>query len=111
MESMNTSVESGKTAAIVAYLTIVGTIIAYFINNETKNTFASFHIRQALGIHITFYLLGAFVSIFDSWMITWAFWISIIVLGAYGLITAIQGEQKEVPLLGRQFQKWFSTIN
>lgn len=107
---MNTTAETGKTAAIVAYLSIIGTIIAYFMNNDAKNPFASFHIRQALGIHITFYLLGAFVSIFDSWMITYAFWIFIIILLGYGLVTAIQGEQKEVPILGAQFQKWFSTI-
>ncbi|HSM63234.1 MAG TPA: hypothetical protein VK833_04780 [Gillisia sp.] len=108
---MDTSVEKGKSAAIVAYLTLIGTIIAYFMNNETKNTFASFHIRQALGIHITYFLLGAFVSIFDTWMVTYAFWIFIIILWGYGLMTAIQGEQKEVPLLGNQFQKWFSTVN
>lgn len=107
---METSTETGKTAAIVAYLTIIGTIIAYFMNNETRNQFASFHIRQALGIHITFYLLGAFVSIFDSWFISFPFYIFIIVLFGYGLVTAIQGEQKEVPILGNSFQKWFSTI-
>lgn len=108
---MNSSVETGKSAAIIAYITIVGTIIAYFINNDNKNPFASFHIRQALGIHITYFLLGALVSIFDSWMITITFWIFIIILWGYGLITAIQGEQKEVPMLGNNFQKWFSTIN
>ncbi|WP_034922136.1 DUF4870 domain-containing protein [Gillisia sp. CAL575] len=108
---MNTNIENGKSAAIVAYLTIIGTIIAYFMNNETKNSFASFHIRQALGIHITYFVLGAFVSIFDSWMVSYSFWIFIIILWGYGLVTAIQGEQKEVPLLGAQFQKWFSTVN
>ena len=107
---MNTTADTGKTAAIVAYLTIIGTIIAYFLN-DPKNPFANFHIRQALGIHITFYILGALVSIFDSWMITWTFWIFIAVLWVYGLVTAIQGETKEVPLVGPQFQKWFSTIN
>jgi uncharacterized membrane protein len=108
---MNITSETGKTAAIVAYLTIIGTIIAYFMNNETKNTFASFHIRQALGIHITFYLLGALISIFDSWMISWAFYVFIIVLWGYGFITALQGEQKMVPLLGEKFQNWFRTIS
>ncbi|MEP6260507.1 MAG: hypothetical protein ABJ092_02935 [Gillisia sp.] len=107
---MNNTVESGKTAAIVAYLTIIGTIIAYFMNSDTKNPFASFHIRQALGIHITFYLLGAFVSIFDSWLISYPFYIFIIILFGYGLFTAIQGETREVPLLGNYYQKWFSTI-
>ncbi len=81
------------------------------MNNETKNPFASFHIRQALGIHITFYILGAFVSIFDSWLISFPFYVFIIVLFGYGLVTAIQGERKEAPILGHQFQRWFSTIS
>ncbi len=33
---MDTVVNEGKTAAIVAYLTIIGTIIAYFMNNDTQ---------------------------------------------------------------------------
>ena len=107
---MNSEANDGKAAAIVAYLTIIGTIIAYFMNNDTKNRFASFHIRQALGIHITFYLLGVLVSWFDSWLISTPFYLFIIVLWGYGLLAAIQGERNEVPLLGRQFQNWFSTI-
>ena len=108
---MDSVANQGKTAAIVAYLTIIGTIIAYFINNDSKNPFASFHIRQALGVHITFYLLGLIVSWFDSWLISTPFYLFIIVLLGYGLLAAIQGERNEVPILGKQFQNWFSTIN
>lgn len=107
---METVANEGKSAAIVAYLTIVGTIIAYFMNNDSKNPFASFHIRQALGIHITFYVLGVLISWFDSWWITVPFWIFIGILLIYGLLAAIQGERNLVPLLGEKFQKWFSTI-
>ncbi len=108
---MESEVNQGKAAAIWAYLTIIGTIIAYFLNNDTKNSFASFHIRQGLGIHITFYLLGILVSWFDSWLISAPFYLFIIVLAGYGLIGAIQGEKNEVPILGEYYQKWFSTIN
>lgn len=107
---METVANEGKTAAIVAYLTIIGTIIAYFMNNDSKNPFASFHIRQALGIHITYFLLGVLISWFDSWWITGAFWIFIGVLWIYGLVAAIQGERNVVPVLGVKFQEWFSTI-
>lgn len=107
----NNMVNDGKAAAIVAYLTIVGTIIAYFMNNESKNPFAFFHIRQALGVHITFYLLGVLVSAFDSWMISSAFYLFIFILWGFGILGAIQGERNEIPVLGSQFQKWFSTIN
>lgn len=108
---MKTVAEKGKAAAIVAYITIIGTIVAYFMNNDSKNPFASFHIRQALGVHITFYLLGILVSAFDSWMISSAFYIFILILWGYGLIAAIQEEENEVPVLGSYFQKWFSTIH
>lgn len=108
---MQTEAEQGKAAAIVAYITIIGTIIAYFMNNDSKNPFASFHIRQALGVHLTFYLLGVLVSAFDSWMISSAFYIFILILWGFGLVAAIQGERNLVPVLGEYFQKWFSTIN
>ncbi|WP_025743824.1 membrane protein [Aquimarina pacifica] len=102
--------KQGKTAAIIAYITIVGTIIAYFMNQDNKNKFANFHIRQALGINISFYVLGVFVSIFDSWAISSAFYIFIFVLFGYGLITASREEQKTVPILGPYFQEWFNFI-
>lgn len=104
------SAEQGKPAAIVAYLTIIGTIIAYFMNNDTKDPLASFHIRQALGIHVTFYMLGMLVSWFDSWYISSGFYVFIFVLWGYGLLAAIQGQFNQVPLLGDKFQKWFNTI-
>ncbi len=102
--------KQGKTTAIVAYLTIVGTIIAFFMNQDDKNSFAAFHIRQALGIHISFYLLGALTSMFDSWMISSAFYVFIFMLIIYGLISAFKEEQKPVPFLGARFQEWFTFI-
>ena len=108
---MDAFAREGKSPAIIAYLTIIGTIIAYFMNNDSKNPFASFHIRQGLGINITFYMLALLVSLFDSWFVTIGFYIFIFVLWIYGMMGAIQGERNEVPLLGSYFQKWFSTIS
>ncbi|MBW1295157.1 hypothetical protein [Aquimarina litoralis] len=102
--------KQGKTPAIVAYITIIGTIIAFFMNQESKNAFASFHIRQALGINIGFYLIGALVSVFDSWLISSSFYIFIFVIWFYGILTAVREEQKPVPLVGPLFQQWFTFI-
>jgi hypothetical protein len=45
-----------KNTAIIAYLTIIGSVIAIFMNQEeNKSEFASFHIRQALGLFILFF--------------------------------------------------------
>lgn len=106
----NQTIEEGKSTAIISYLTIIGTIIAVVLNIEKKNQFASFHIRQALGLWLTFFLLGYVVGSFDSWLITLCFWIFFGVLFIFGFINALAGKQQTVPLVGEFYQKLFSSI-
>jgi len=108
---MENSVEEGKTAAITSYILFVGVLIAMSMNSENKNSFASFHIRQALGISLTFISLGLIISNFDSLMISAPMWISVSVLWSYGIFSAINGTTKPMPLLGNYFQKWFKSIS
>ena len=103
-------IEQGKQTAIVSYLTIIGTVIAIFMNSENKNAFASFHIRQALGIFLTFFLLGYPVGYFDSWMVSASFWTFIFILWLFGFMNALNGEQKTVPFLGEFYQKFFKSF-
>ncbi len=103
--------ESGKTAAITSYILGVGVFIAMSMNAEDKNEFASFHIRQGLGITLTFISLGLIISNFDSLMISTPMWIFTFVLWSYGITTAIKGETTPVPLLGTYYQKWLSNIS
>ena len=107
---MNLKPESGKTPAVVAYLTIIGTVIAIFMNDEKKDAFASFHIRQALGIFLLFFALGYFVGYFDSWSATMAFWVFIFVLWLYGFFSALQGHARPVPLIGEFIQKLLKSV-
>lgn len=102
--------EQNKNAAIVAYLTIIGTVIAIFMNNENKSSFASFHIRQALGIFLTFFALGYPVGYFDSWMISSAFYVFFFILWIYGFMGALNNEEKKVPLLGDFYQNIFKSL-
>ena len=107
---MNNTIEEGKSAAITSYILIVGILIAISMNSENKNSFASFHIRQALGLTITFLSLGLIVSNFDSLMISATMWIFVSILWTYGFFTAIKGDMKPLPLLGNLFQKAFHFI-
>jgi uncharacterized membrane protein len=107
---MNDTVEQGKTNAIVSYLTIIGTIIAMVQNSGVKNPFASFHIRQALGIILTFFALGYPIGYFDSWMVTAGFYIFFFILWIYGFLGALQGQQNLIPILGPAFQKLFKSL-
>ncbi|WP_269684144.1 hypothetical protein [Flavobacterium lacustre] len=108
---MNNTIETGKTAAITSYILGIGVFIAMSMNAEDKNQFASFHIRQGLGITLTFISLGLIISNFDSLMISAPMWIFISVLWSYGIFSAIKGDTKPVPLLGIYFQKWLKNIS
>lgn len=108
---MNNTIETGKTAAITSYILGIGVFIAMSMNSDDKNTFASFHIRQGLGITLTFISLGLIISNFDSLLISAPMWIFVSVLWSYGIFSAIKGEAKPMPLLGAYFQKWFSNIS
>ncbi|MFT5963587.1 MAG: putative membrane protein [Flavobacterium sp.] len=108
---MNNTIEQGKTAAITSYILGIGVFIAMSMNADDKNTFASFHIRQGLGLTLTFISLGLIISNFDSLMISAPMWVFVSVLWSYGIFSAIKGETKPVPLLGNFFQKWLINIS
>lgn len=103
-------IKEGKTAAIISYILFVGPLIAISMNSENKNAYASFHIRQGLGITLTFILLGLTISHFESIMIAAPMWVFISVLSIYGIFTAARGETKPLPLLGSFFQKWLHKL-
>ena len=108
---MQNTIEEGKTAAITSYILVIGVFIAMSMNAENKNSFASFHIRQALGLSITFISLGLIISNFDSGMLSISMWIFVSVLWSYGIFSAINGATTPLPLLGDLFQKAFKSIS
>ncbi len=103
------TVEAGKTMGIISYITLIGTIIAYVMNNDKKNTFAAFHIRQNIGLNLLYLINSFLVYRFFDWL-AGIIGILLFVLWIIGLIGAAKGEEKRVPLLGDQFQDWFKGI-
>lgn len=107
---MEESEYRGKTTAIVAYLTLLGAIIAITMNAEPKHDFARFHTRQAFGLHLGFLGFALFLS---QWWNLYA-WIGLytcyLVLWIYGFLAAVQGLKRSVPLVGDYFQRWFLFI-
>ena len=103
-------IDKGKGLAIISYLTIIGTIIAFFMNNDKKNAFTSFHVRQALGLWLTYFVLAWVVSAVDSWFATLGFWVFFSVLFIYAFMNAISGKAQEIPLVGAFYQNIFSNL-
>ncbi len=104
------TVNEGKTLALVAYLTLIGTLIAFFMNQEKRNEFTFFHIRQALGLGLLYIAIGYVVSSLDSMMLSMSFWIFFSVLFLYGILGAITGKLNKIPMLGDFFQNLFKSI-
>lgn len=106
---METTSNPGKTTAIIAYLTIIGWIIAFIMNNKENNTFASFHIRQALGLMLTYFAVSILISLTGIWMLS-VLYLVVFIFVILGIIAAVQEEEKTVPVLGDYFQDWFKSI-
>lgn len=110
-EQSTTIVEEGKTIAIIAYITIFGLLIAFVMNNDKKNPFAAYHLRQSLGLGVT----GLALSVINvipilGWLISILGSIFLIILWVMGLVSALNGQEKPVPVLGTKFQEWFKNI-
>jgi uncharacterized membrane protein len=104
------TIDEGRSIAITSYILIIGVLIALSMNSENKNQFASFHIRQGLGLTMTFIILGVSISFFDSIFIAASMWVFISVLAIYGLFCAALGKTTMIPLLGPLFQKTFKSL-
>ena len=101
---------AGKTTAIIAYLTMVGALIAITMNLEPKHEFARYHTRQAFGLHLVFISCAIFLSVSFNKYAWFGLYLFYFVLWLYGFICVLNNVQRPVPLLGNYFQKWFTFI-
>lgn len=94
--------EDGKTMAIIAYITIIGLLIAFIMNNDKQNEFAKFHIGQSVRVAIlgvANYVLGMILP-FSLGFITSIIGLGILVLWVLGVINAINLSEKPLPVIG-----------
>lgn len=104
-------INEGKKIAIISYVTVIGLVIAFVLNNEKRNEFANFHLRQSLGLLLSGLILSVGNVIpFLGWMVTGFGFLFLFVLWLQGLFSAINGKAKPVFLLGDYFQEWFRGI-
>ncbi len=110
-QESNSPSSEGKTRAIVAHITIIGTIIA-IVQNKPKDEFASFYIRQMLGLFIIGIVINIITRILPPslGMIFSLLGLGVLVLWILSLIGAINGEKKPTPGVGQMFQDWFKSL-
>lgn len=89
-------IEKNKVNAVLSYLGIL--IIVPLVSDDAKKSpYAKFHLNQGLVL-----LLAGVVSGFVVWIpvIGWIIGLGLLVIWLIGLIGALNGEMKRVPLLG-----------
>jgi uncharacterized membrane protein len=113
-------VKEDTTIALLAYITPllmgVGIVIAIVMHGNKKTALGAYHLRQSLGLLLSAVALGVpfMVPVLN---ILWAMLsplLGLVSLGFFilwiiGIINALNGQQKPLPLVGQYYQKWFAT--
>jgi len=96
--------DQSKLVAIISYITLIGWVIALVLNMQSKTKLGSFHIRQALIVMLAAAVLG--------WIpvLGWILGIIVFIFWIMGLVSAINGKEKEIPVIGPLAQDWFKGL-
>jgi len=116
-----------KTVAILSYITLIGFIVAIVLNSNKKTKLGAYHLRQVLGFALTSivasiavgivmfvltFLLSfvKFLLVLIVPLIWFAFAASMLALWVMGLIAAVNGQLKPMPVVGPLYQQWFGNL-
>lgn len=111
------AVTEDRTVAIISYLTLIGFIIAIVLFGQPgkKTALNGFHLRQNLGLLIASFVVFFAISIIGfipvigliTLLLSPVCGIGFLVLWIMGLLGAVNGEQKPVPVIGAKIQEIF----
>ena len=97
------TIDEGKTMAIISYIfTPIGLLIAYLMNNDKNNAFVKFHIGQSVRLAIlgvANYALGRILP-YSMGFITSIISLGILVFMILGIINAVNGKVQKLPIIG-----------
>lgn len=100
----------GKNKAIIAYITFVGMLIAYFMNRDEPHEFARWHIKNMCGLTLILLVSQVMQEYIHSLFgfILWLFWL---VFTLFSLFMAITNKKIGIPYLSEKFQEWFTFLD
>lgn len=101
-------IEKGKTLAILGYIIPILCIVPLI---QKDNDFSLYHAKQVLLLFIAAIALSFLNVIPCLGQIVWSVGtLALLVFGIMGLINAIKGEAKPIPLIGKFAEEWFKGI-
>lgn len=101
-------VEEGKVFAILSYVIPVFVLVPLIQRN---NEFSLYHAKQCLIIWLIA-IVSSLVNVIPClgqivWLVVW---VALIVFGVMGLINAVKGRMKPLPLIGKWGEDWFKGL-
>jgi hypothetical protein len=101
----------GKSKAVIAYMTIIGLLIAISMNKDEPHEFASFHIKNMFGLTLMFFVSVA-MSYQEYLLVPGAvFFYGSVLFWLISLIMALMNKKSGIPWLSNKFDKWFTFLN
>lgn len=88
-----------KTTCIVAYLTIIGWLVAYLAGDKEGS---KVHLNQGLVLGLALVISGflGFIPFFVFRILRWLLWIAAFAFEIVGIIYAATDNDNELPLIG-----------
>ncbi len=119
MGTPQSNTSDSKTIALISYLTLIGWIIAFVMHGNNKTNLGAFHLRQSaflMLLAIALYTVQFFLLFipYIGWMLSTLFGIlglGLFILWIMGLLSAINGEEKPLPVFGDKIQQLLSSIS
>ncbi len=99
-----------KTYALIAYLTFIGLIVAYFLNKDKKYAFVTYHIKNMFGLVIILFISQLLQTLSDP-RLGEVIWLLAFILWSFSIATIIFNMKKTIPWLSDKFQKWFTFLD
>lgn len=89
--------------AIVSYITVIGLLIAFLVNNGKNNAFTAFHIGQSFRVFLAGLANFALAVLLPNSLdyITSVVSLGLLALIIVGIINAANGKADPLPLIGR----------
>ena len=99
-----------KSIALIAYAPFVGFFIAFFLNQDPKYPFATWHIKNMFGLFVLF-ISSMVIQSAVSFTIGDIIWLLVFILWIYCWLQALLGKEKGIPVLIEKYQQWFSFLD
>ena len=101
----------GKNVGMAALCYIWILVLVPLLTDAKNDPFVKFHIKQGLVLLIAWIIAGvanwilALIPVI-GWLIMLVIWIGLFVLWIMGLIAAINGQEKTLPIIGKYGEKF-----